>query len=98
VQRGIARALRVILVCNRCSEERHDAIARVLVHRTFEAMHALGQDLEEAIQDAVPDLGIDLFGQLHRPFTSPNRTVTCLRSPSSADFDCRILSARCRGV
>src|SRR6202158_6000532 len=32
------------------------------------------------------------------PFTSANNTVTCLRSPSNADFDCRIFSARCLGV
>src|SRR5262245_34333734 len=32
------------------------------------------------------------------PFTSAKRAVTCLRSPSSADLDCRILSARCLGV
>src|SRR5260370_28496767 len=32
------------------------------------------------------------------PFTSANSTVTCLRSPSNAAFDCRILSARCLGV
>src|SRR5262249_54082850 len=32
------------------------------------------------------------------PFTSAKRTVTCFRSPSSAHFDCRILSARCLGV
>src|SRR5713101_8096108 len=32
------------------------------------------------------------------PLTSANSTVTCLRSPSRADFDCRILSARCLGV
>ena len=32
------------------------------------------------------------------PLTSAKRTVTCLRSPSSADFEARILSARCFGV
>src|SRR5262245_34238226 len=32
------------------------------------------------------------------PFTPANRTVTCLRSPSRADLECRILSARCCGV
>jgi hypothetical protein len=32
------------------------------------------------------------------PFTSAKSTVTCLRSPSRVDFDCRILSARCLGV
>jgi hypothetical protein len=32
------------------------------------------------------------------PFRSANRTVTCLRSPSSAAFEVRIFSARCLGV
>src|SRR5262249_3794007 len=32
------------------------------------------------------------------PFTSAKSTVTCLRSPSRAAFDWRILSARCLGV
>jgi hypothetical protein len=30
--------------------------------------------------------------------TSANSTVTCLRSPSSAEREVRIFSARCRGV
>ena len=33
-----------------------------------------------------------------KPATSANRTVTCLRSPSSALRDVRIFSARCFGV
>src|SRR5262245_18076933 len=32
------------------------------------------------------------------PFTSANRTVTCLRSPSRAERDVRIFSARCLRV
>src|SRR5262245_17730167 len=32
------------------------------------------------------------------PFRSAKRTVTCLRSPSSAALDMRIFSARCLGV
>src|SRR5262245_33454603 len=32
------------------------------------------------------------------PFRSAKRTVTCLRSPSSAAFEVRIFSARCLGV
>ena len=33
-----------------------------------------------------------------KPETSTKSTVTCLRSPSSALLDVRILSARCLGV
>src|SRR5215831_12837050 len=32
------------------------------------------------------------------PFKSAKRTVTCLRSPSRADFEVRIFSTRCLGV
>ena len=34
--------------------------------RALEAVNALGKDLEEAIHDLVPLLGIDLLGELHR--------------------------------
>ncbi len=47
-------------------EERHDAVAGVLVDRSLEAVDAVGQDPEEAIEDPVPLLGVDLLGQLHR--------------------------------
>ncbi len=66
LQRRIAGPLRVVLVSDRRAEERHDAVAGVLVHRAFEAVHTLGQDLEEALQDAVPLFGIELRGELHR--------------------------------
>src|SRR5439155_9743698 len=68
MQGGPAGAPGVVLVRDRCAEERHDAVAGVLVHRTLEAVHALGEDREEAIQDPVPLLGVDLLGQLHRAF------------------------------
>jgi hypothetical protein len=56
----------VILVRDRRAEERHDPVARVLVDRPLEAVHAVGQDLEEAIEDAMPLLGVDALSQLHR--------------------------------
>ncbi len=43
VERGIARALGVIFVRDRCAEQGHDAVARVLVDRAFEAVDAVGQ-------------------------------------------------------
>ena len=66
VQRGEAGALRVVLVGDGRAEQRHDAVAGVLVHRAFEAVHAVGEDGEEAIEDAVPFLRIHLLGQFHR--------------------------------
>ena len=56
----------MILVRERRPEERHDAVAGVLVHRALEAMHALGEDREEAIEDAMPLLGVEPGGEVHR--------------------------------
>jgi hypothetical protein len=36
--------------------------------------------------------------QLHRSLESAKRTETCLRPPSSADFEVRIRAARCFGA
>jgi hypothetical protein len=66
VKRRVAGALGVILMGNRCAEERHDAVARVLVHRALEAVDAVRENLEEAVQDAVPCFGIDLLGEIQR--------------------------------
>jgi hypothetical protein len=66
VQSRVAGPLCMVFVRDRRAEERHDAVAEVLVHRALEAVHALGQDREEAVEDLVPDLGVHLLGQLHR--------------------------------
>jgi hypothetical protein len=66
VQGSVASALCVILVRDRRAEERHDAVAGVLVDGAFEAVHAVGEDLEEALEDAMPRLGIELLGELRR--------------------------------
>jgi hypothetical protein len=60
-QRRVAGALRVVFVGYGRSEERHDAVAGVLVDRALEPVYALGQDFEEAVQDGVPAFGIDLL-------------------------------------
>jgi hypothetical protein len=67
MQRRIARPLGVILVGDGRAEESHDAVSGVLVDRALEAVDAVGQDLEEAVQDPVPLFGVDLLGELHRP-------------------------------
>ena len=64
-KRGVAGALRVILVRDGRAEERHDAVPRVLVDGPLEAVHTVARDLEVAIQDRVPLLGIDLLSQRH---------------------------------
>src|SRR5262249_1027075 len=40
---------------------------RVLVHRTLEAVNAVGEDPEETVHNPVPVLGTQLSGQLHGP-------------------------------
>jgi hypothetical protein len=66
VERGVAGALCVVLVRDGRPEQRHDPVARVLVDRALEAVDPVGEDLEEAVQDAVPRLGIHRLGQLQR--------------------------------
>ena len=65
-KRRIAGALRVVLVCDRRAEQRHDAVAGELVDGALEAVDALAQDREEALQDPSPFLGVASLGQLHR--------------------------------
>ena len=66
VERGRAGALGVVLVGDRGAEERHDAVAGVLVDRPLVAVDAVGEDPEEAIEEPMPFLGIDALGELHR--------------------------------
>jgi hypothetical protein len=66
VERRPARPLGVILVRDRRPEQRHDAVAGVLVHCAFEAVHAVGENGEELVEDRVPLLRVELLGQLHR--------------------------------
>jgi hypothetical protein len=66
VERGVAGALRVVLVRDRRAEEGHDAVAGVLVHRPLEAVHAVGEDLEEAVEDLVPLFRVELLCKIHR--------------------------------
>ena len=65
VQRRVACPPGVVLVRDRRAEERHHAVAGVLIHRTLEAVHAVGEELEEAIHDLVPVLGVEPLGELH---------------------------------
>jgi hypothetical protein len=66
MQRRVAGAPGVVLVRDGRAEERHDAVAGVLVDRALETMDAVGQDHEEAVHDAVPLLGIDPRREVHR--------------------------------
>jgi hypothetical protein len=61
----------MILVRNRRAEQRHHTVARVLVNRALEAVDAVAEDREEAVEDLVPLLGIDLLGEIHRALHVP---------------------------
>src|SRR5262249_53540116 len=55
-----------VLVSDRGAEECHDAVARVLVDRPFVAVDTVREDPEKTIEEAMPFLGIDTLGELHR--------------------------------
>jgi len=98
MERGVAGALRVVLVGDRRPEERHDAVARELVDEAFETLDPVDRMRKKRCMICENASGSSCSASSIEPFTSANSTVTCLRSPSSADFDCRILSARCLAV
>jgi hypothetical protein len=55
----------VILVGDRGAEERHDAVAGELVHRSLEPVDAVAEDLEVALHEPAPVLGVQALGQFH---------------------------------
>jgi hypothetical protein len=66
VQGRVARAPGVVLVRDRCAEDRHDAVTGVLVDGPFESVDAFREDRVEAVEDPAPILGIDVLGEVHR--------------------------------
>ena len=46
---------------DRCTEERHDPVAGVLIDRAFEAVNLRGDELKAAVDDPVHLLWIKLF-------------------------------------
>jgi hypothetical protein len=67
-QRSVAGPLGVILVGDRRAEQGHDPITGVLIDRAFDAVDALGENGEKAVENLVPGFRIHLFGQIHRAF------------------------------
>src|SRR5262249_797068 len=61
----VARAPGVILVGDGRSEQRHDAVAGELIDRAFESVDVRGENLEDAIKNAVPLFGAQLIGKSH---------------------------------
>jgi len=66
VQGGEAGPLGMIFMRYRRAEQRHDAIAGELVDRALEPVNAVGNDLEEVLDDTKPLLGIEPFREVHR--------------------------------
>src|SRR5881409_899247 len=66
IQGGRTGALGVVLVGDRGAEERHDAVAGVLVDGPLVSVNAARKDPEQAIEQAMPFLGIDALRELHR--------------------------------
>jgi hypothetical protein len=65
-ERRIAGARRVILMGQRRAEERHDAIAHDLIHRTLEAVDRLHHVLENRIEELPRLLRVTVREELHR--------------------------------
>jgi hypothetical protein len=66
MQGRVAGTPGVILVGDGRPEDRHDPIAGELIDRPLETVHAVGEDLEEAVHDPIPLFWIDLLAELHR--------------------------------
>jgi hypothetical protein len=88
----------MVLVGNGGTEERHDAVAQELIDRALVAVHLPQHQLEGPVHQVVDLFGVKLFRDGGESGDVRNRTVTCLRSPSSTVLEVRIFSARCGGV
>ena len=66
-QRRPARTLRMVLVGDRRTKQRHDPIAGELVHGPLETVNAVAEDREEVLHDPPPHLRVCLLGEIHRP-------------------------------
>jgi hypothetical protein len=72
---------RVILLCDRRAEERHDFLTHDLADGPFVSMNSLHHQFEVRIEDSARLLRIAVGEQLHRVLRSAKRTGTCFRSP-----------------
>jgi hypothetical protein len=97
-KRRVARPHRVVLVGDRRPEQRHDPVAHDLVHGALVAVDRLYHALEDRIQELAGFLGISIRQQLHGSFEVGKQHRDLFRSPSRADFELRMRSARCLGV
>ena len=62
-ERGLQRAARVVLMGDRGTEERHDAVAEKLIHGALVAVDFGQHELEGPRHEAVDVLRIEAFGE-----------------------------------
>src|SRR5262249_45297956 len=60
-QRGTHRPLRIVLPCNRSTEQRHHGVADELLHRSAPALELVAKPLVVRAQDAGDVLGVELL-------------------------------------
>ena len=65
-ERRITCAYGVILVGDRCTKERHDAVANDSVHGALVMMDRLDHAFEHRVEDLLRSLGVAISKQLHR--------------------------------
>ena len=62
-ERRVHSAARTILVRDRRAEERHDAVAGILIDRPLEAVDLRSDELEAAVDDPMHVFGVEPFSQ-----------------------------------
>ena len=83
-QRRVAGPHRVVLMGQRRTEQRHDAVAHHLVHGALVAVDSFHHAFEHRVEELPGLLRVAVGEQLHRALEVGESTVTCLRSPSRA--------------
>ena len=58
----------MILMRNRCAEQRHNAVAQDLVDRALVAMHGIHHDADRSVEDAARFFRVGAFDDLERAF------------------------------
>ena len=66
-QRGVDRALSVVLVGDGGAEQRHDAVAEELVDRALVAVDLVQHQLEGPVHESVDVLGVEPLGERREP-------------------------------
>ena len=97
-ERGVDGPPRAVLVRDGRAEERHHAVARVLVDGALEAVDLGGDPLEAPVHDRVHVLGVELLGEAREPGDVGEEHGDLAALALERDRALRTLSARCFGV